>query len=453
MNILPKLILSLSIFQSGILSANVVSFPQPSNKAATAVTNAVIANLTKRGFAANDPRVAGTVNNVLRFAGGLAGVSTMGFLGGVATGIGLGTGAALLLGGGIYLTCKISGACEINIPSTPPAMPLKSPQDLLIPGAHPVTGAPTAFENPESIIECTETSTFKSCNYFTDCTSNPDSITCFTQVFNYTDKASNQSTTSSHSFTKHFVAIPRHQNADPIFEGNGVGGARPAPINPYMNQPTSISSPAGNNPGSYLTPAQLGENASPEILARLADALYGAASQQSTYATPFIPRNPYDPITQSQLPQQSPITVGDILSPPLIGNNQGAAVNPGGIIYEGLQVGDYASPTGESEASNPTAPQPGNQLDLGPDPGIPYGPQVVGEPSLLVAPFMDLVSPIFTSDFSRSGGTCPSFGFSIALGDFEFEQLCIFLENYRSLFYALTLFVFIFSSIRIILSA
>lgn len=435
-----------------------------STRVAPSVVNAVSSNLISRGFAVNDPRFGPTARSI---AGSIAaiGLGGSGLLGGLALGAGLGAASALAIGGGIYLICLASGYCELKVPADEPAPVPKRPNDLLVP-YNPGGGAsPVSYEHPESMRSCVETSAFTSCVSPTDCTTYAAQLTiqCISQLQVLTDKASGTTTYNTSGYTQTFPAIYRSDNTNPIFEGDGLGGNRPGIANPDVNQPTIYGVSTGQNPGDFLTPAQLDTPASDEIIARMADAAYALASQSAQQATagstqqPIIPRNPYSPVlpsTGQNASSPDPVTIRDLFATPATtGNIADVPQSSQNPLIGPLVDAQPATGFGGS-ASEPNPAQP--TVDLGPDPGIPLNPITAGQPSELMAPFLELLIPAKSIEFpNASEVACQPITFSIPMFNDSFSMSfhCVFFDNYGSFLQNLMLFAYAITALLIVLGA
>lgn len=213
---------------------------------------------------------------------------------------------------------------------------------------------------------------------------------------------------------------------------------------------------------SNISSADLSKALNPLVVAALADAAWKKAASVPGYAgVPYDAGNPITAANASAFQQANPTlwpTVGDAVAPQAGALGVGGGSAPSG----GTSSSPFYLPTGAPSAViNPdtqtpvqTNPGTGEQLNLGPDPGI-------GAPILEVTPSaQSILDPILNSipgvrGFVLPGHTsvCPTWKFQMWGSDFSMDGQCQMAESLRTAISATMLLFFAFASLRIVLTA
>jgi hypothetical protein len=191
---------------------------------------------------------------------------------------------------------------------------------------------------------------------------------------------------------------------------------------------------------------------SPDLMAALADSLWEDAASQPGYQG--LPYPSSDPVTSADLapaqqsnPQSWP-SVGDFVAPQTSPSGSG---NPG---TSNPSSNPYSPPASTSPVSQPTNPGTGSEVNLGPDPGI-------GSPSLeeiptasqILAPILSLLPDLRAYVVPSHTSQCPQPSITLFDQSFTFSRQCELAEQLRPEITGVCFLAFALSALFIVLTA
>jgi hypothetical protein len=420
------------------------------------VAKVVKYNATRRGFPANDPRIAATV----------------GAVGAAATTVAVGVGAAVVAGtsiawGSIIATAVVGTLVSIGIgygidwlfgnngkvkpgEGKPPVL------GALVPGAawyETLYGC--SGSSPEAVMQCSAQSSLATySSYAVKPSIYPLSITAngsgYRGVLQNDGGAKVTNSSSGEAPSSKVINIgPTNYTGPSCDSGMAKGGKCLA----YANTRTGGATETQIEDAiKAMSAADQARPVTPSVMAGAINKYWSDASQQPGYSG--LPFSPGDPVTEADadaVRQADPASwpsVGDLLQPVAPGATAGQTVPP-------IKVPDTTQP---NAPSIPAGTNPSTQpvQNLGADPGI-GSPSAEQEPSIssLFDPFDAMLSGLrgFSGASVPTSGQCPSYTFHFFGKDMQLNGWCPMLEDNRALIGAVMVLAFTIMSLFVLMRA
>lgn len=217
----------------------------------------------------------------------------------------------------------------------------------------------------------------------------------------------------------------------------GGGGASPGgPVTKPMKQATDED----------LTPLEKAQPVSPELMTAIVNQSWQTAAAQPGYQG--MPYDPADPITPRELETQR--TESPTTWPPL-----GDVLSPAEIPATTTKPATVPVPTARGTVTpSASAPAGAPKIDLGTDPGI--GPPSLGAPPSgpeILSPLTNLMPEFKHFSVPGHASTCPTPSMDLYGKHLVLDGHCNLIENNKATLQTIMLLVWVFLSIRLILSA
>lgn len=417
-----------------------LAYISPSNKLGGAIASGISNNLVRRGFAANDPRIAQTVSAVasrlpieVAAAGtGATWISTMSKLSPWVT-------AGMVIYAGVTWYQDLQGKVYLAPPGSTTGVPIFSNGTIQ---GQPCWGvAADCFGSPQEALSYqfwTTTSTYPTAQFGVP-TLTQNSATQYTAQYNYSipplglNNYSGTKTITSHNST---LTCP----AGSGYSGTGTLTCVSASLatSPYANAP--VQSYTLQVAYDNLSNQAKASTLSPDVVADFADRIWSDAATQTGYSgVPFSASTPVSNTdtapAQAAHPSDWPITSDISSAVP-------TATNP------------IASPTTNPNAvSSPTS---STKVDLGTDPGI-QSPTLETPPTGLFQPIQNLLIPWLNWQVPAHSTNCPTWQASPSFGgqviNIDISYHCTLLAEHYDEIYNVFMIIWLVTAAFLILSA